>query len=119
MASTAEVKAGALYTNVWKGEELCTALKEMGHPQLPISITTDNTTTKGIVNDTVKQRRSHMVVMQFYWLKDRYQQGHFQVYWRPQDESSGDYHTRHHPVEHYKDMCTHSLTNNLVRALHA
>ena len=116
MASAAEAKVGALYTNARKGEELRTALEEMGHPQPPTPIMTDNTTANGIVNDTVKQRRSRAIDMRFYWLKDRCQQGHFQVYWRPREENYGDYHTRHHPVEHYKDMRKYYLINNLVRA---
>eukprot|EP00957_Ditylum_brightwellii_P172841 13158077-Ditylum_brightwellii.AAC.1 len=70
MASAAEAEVGALYTNAWKGEELRTALEEMGHPQPPTPIMTDNTTANGIVNDTIKQRRSRAIDMRFYWLKD-------------------------------------------------
>eukprot|EP00957_Ditylum_brightwellii_P203945 15336885-Ditylum_brightwellii.AAC.1 len=80
MALAAEAEVGVLYTNAWKGEELCTALEEMGHPQPPTPIMTGNTTTNRIVNDTVKQRTLCAIDMQFYWLKDRCQQGHFQVF---------------------------------------
>eukprot|EP00957_Ditylum_brightwellii_P093684 7133507-Ditylum_brightwellii.AAC.1 len=70
MASAAEAEIGALYTNARKGEEFCTALQELDHPQLPTPIMTDNNTANGIVNDTIKQRRSLAIDMQFYWLKD-------------------------------------------------
>eukprot|EP00957_Ditylum_brightwellii_P189610 14433069-Ditylum_brightwellii.AAC.1 len=65
---------------------------------------TDNTTANGIVIDTIKQRRLRAIDMRFYWLKDQCKQGHFQVYWRPQDVNKGDYHTRHHPVTHHNNM---------------
>eukprot|EP00957_Ditylum_brightwellii_P116816 8909705-Ditylum_brightwellii.AAC.1 len=76
----------------------------MGHPQPLTPIMTDNTTAYGIVKDTVKQQRSRTIDMSFYWIRDRCQQGHFQVYWRPHDENLGDYHMRNHPVSHHREM---------------
>jgi hypothetical protein len=49
-------------------------LIEMGHPQPPTPIRTDNTFARGIVTGTIKQKRSKAIDMGFYWLKDRYQQ---------------------------------------------
>eukprot|EP00957_Ditylum_brightwellii_P113023 8618622-Ditylum_brightwellii.AAC.1 len=63
MAYAAEAKIGVLYTNVCKGEDLCTALEEMGHLQPLTPIMTDNTTASGIVNGMVKQRRSYAIDM--------------------------------------------------------
>eukprot|EP00957_Ditylum_brightwellii_P140161 10680087-Ditylum_brightwellii.AAC.1 len=77
MASTAEAEIGALYSNARKGEELRLALTEMGHPQLPTPVLTDNSTTCGIINITVKQRRTRAIDMRFYWVRNRYAQGHF------------------------------------------
>eukprot|EP00957_Ditylum_brightwellii_P035063 2657882-Ditylum_brightwellii.AAC.1 len=44
MALSAEAELGALFINVKKGEELQTALEEMGHVQPPMPIMTDNST---------------------------------------------------------------------------
>eukprot|EP00957_Ditylum_brightwellii_P012435 939761-Ditylum_brightwellii.AAC.1 len=104
MALAAEAKIGALYANARKGEELQTALEEMGHPQLLTPIMTDNTTANRIVNDMVKRQRSCAIDMRFYWLRDRCQQGHFQVYWRPCNENLGDHHTCNHLVSHHREM---------------
>ncbi len=41
---------------------------------------TDNSTASGIATDTVKQKRSKAVDMQFYWIRDRVRQGQFQIY---------------------------------------
>eukprot|EP00957_Ditylum_brightwellii_P148232 11286722-Ditylum_brightwellii.AAC.1 len=83
MSSAAEAEIGALYVNTRKGEELRLALKEMGHPQPPTPVMTDNSTACGIVNKMVKQRRTRAIDMQFYWVRDRCAQNYFIVYWAP------------------------------------
>eukprot|EP00957_Ditylum_brightwellii_P159602 12149229-Ditylum_brightwellii.AAC.1 len=52
MASSPEAELGALFINAKKGEELQTALEEMGHVQPPTLIMTDNSTACGIINGT-------------------------------------------------------------------
>ena len=39
--------------------------------------------------------------VRFYWISNRIKQGKFQVFWRPDPENLGDYHSKHHPHEHY------------------
>eukprot|EP00957_Ditylum_brightwellii_P145925 11112460-Ditylum_brightwellii.AAC.1 len=63
MASSAEAEVGALYINACKGGELRMAFQEMGHPQPPIPIITNNFTAEGIINCKVKQRRMHTIDM--------------------------------------------------------
>ena len=57
-------------------------LEEMGHPQPPMHIVTDNTTAVGLAKKIVKQRRSKAVDMRLYWVQDRILQQQFLVYWR-------------------------------------
>eukprot|EP00957_Ditylum_brightwellii_P060094 4563788-Ditylum_brightwellii.AAC.1 len=71
MASTAEAEIGALSSNMRKGEELRLALTEMGHPQPPTPVLTDNPIACGIINTRVKQRRTCAIDMRFYWMRDR------------------------------------------------
>jgi hypothetical protein len=42
--------------------------------------------------------------MRYHWLTDRVRQKQFDVYWRPERENLGDYHTKHHSAQHHKDM---------------
>jgi hypothetical protein len=42
--------------------------------------------------------------MKYYWLQDRVRQQQFDVYWRPGKDNLGDYHTKHHPSQHHRDM---------------
>eukprot|EP00957_Ditylum_brightwellii_P205473 15344048-Ditylum_brightwellii.AAC.1 len=109
MASATEAEIGALFINTCKGEELCLALKEMGHPQLPTLVMTDNSTACGILNKNVKQKRTQAIDMQFYWVCNRIAQNHFVIYWCPGSENLGEYHTKHHSAAHHKCMCQYYL----------
>jgi trehalose utilization protein len=42
--------------------------------------------------------------MRYHWLTDRVRQKQFDVYWRPGREHLGEYHSKHHSVQHHKDM---------------
>ena len=53
-ASTAEAELGALFLNAQEAKVFRLFLVELGHPQPPTPIHTDNTTTVGIENNTIK-----------------------------------------------------------------
>ena len=76
----------------------------MGHPQPPTPIAVDNTNAVGFIQDTIKQKRSKAIDMRFYWLKDRQKQGQINIYWSPGINNLADYHTKHHPPSHHKNM---------------
>ena len=104
LSSAAEAELAALFHN---GREACPmrhALEEMGHPQPPTPIVTDNITAAGIANDDVKQKRSKAMDMRFYWVRDRVRQGQFIVYWRKGALNKADYHTKHHHVKHHREV---------------
>ena len=54
MASATEAELGGLLINSKEGEVLRTSLEEMGHPQGPAPMQTDNSTASGIIDETVK-----------------------------------------------------------------
>jgi hypothetical protein len=53
-ASTAKAELGTLFLNAQEAIVLHLTLNELGHPQPPTPIYIDNTTTVGIVNNTIK-----------------------------------------------------------------
>ena len=104
LASAAEAEVGGLFTN---GQTACpvrTTLIEMGHPQPPTPIVTDNECAQGIANDTVKQRRSKAIDMRFYWIRDRVAQKQFVIHWQRGATNLADYFTKHHPPSHHQRM---------------
>ena len=77
---------------------------DLGHPQPATPMQTDNACAEGILNDTVKQKRSKAIDMRFYWLRDRVNQKMFNVYWRPGARNLADYVSKHHPPSHHQKM---------------
>jgi hypothetical protein len=104
VASTAKSEVGACFHNAQSGAPLRVTLTEMGHTQPPTPLRTDSSTAFGILNETIKQKRSKAMDMRYHWLTDRVRQKQFDVYWRPCREKLGDYHTTHHSAQHHKDM---------------
>ena len=101
MASAAEAEVGALYMNAQEAVSIRQCLIEMGHPQPPTPMKTDNSTARGILTGTIKQKRSKAIDMRFYWLKDRTEQKQFDIYWEPGKHNLADYPTKHHTGTHH------------------
>jgi hypothetical protein len=97
LASATEAEVGGLFYNAQEACPLRLTLEFLGHPQPATPIQTDNKAAEGIINDTVKQRRSKAIDMRFYWLRDRVRQNQFHIFWRPGKSNHGDYWTKHHP----------------------
>jgi hypothetical protein len=104
VASALESEFGVCFHNAQSGAPLRVTLTELGHTQPPTPLQTDNSTVFGIVNKTIKQKRSKAMDIRYHWLTYRVRQKHFDVYWRPGRENLGDYHTKHHSAQHHKDM---------------
>jgi hypothetical protein len=104
IASAAESEVGACFHNAQSSATLQVTLTQLGHPQPPTPLRKDNSTAFGILNETIKQKRSKAMDMRYHWLTDSVHQKQFDVYWRPGRKNLGDYHTKHHSAQHHKDM---------------
>jgi hypothetical protein len=104
VASAAESEVGACFHNAQSGAPLRVTLTELDHTQPPTPLRTYNSTAFGILNETIKQKRSNAMEMRYHWMTDRVRQKQFDVYWRPGRENLGDYHTKHYSAQHHKDM---------------
>ena len=104
MGSAAEVEIGAAYINSQEAVLIHTLLLELVHPQTSTTIQVDNSTTDGFSNNTIKQKRSKATDMHFYWIHDCTSQGQFINYWQPGIPQLGNYHTKHHSLDHHHLM---------------
>jgi hypothetical protein len=71
VASAAESEVGACFHNTQSGAQLRVTLTELGHTQPPTPLRTDNSTAFGILNETIKQKRSKSMDMRYHWLTDK------------------------------------------------
>jgi hypothetical protein len=101
LSSAMEAETGDLFYNAKYTTPLCIALTKMGHPQSATPLQTDNACTAGIINDTVKQRRSKAMYTCFYWVKDCIAQGQYTVHWRKGTDNLADYFTKPHSPSHH------------------
>jgi hypothetical protein len=104
MSLAEEAEIGAVFINAKEGAVFRTTLQELGHPQPPTPMDTDNTTATGYINVTIKQKRTKAMDMRFYWIKDRVKEGQFNVYWGPSYQNLADCFTKHHSPAHHKRM---------------
>jgi hypothetical protein len=104
VSSVSEAECGDIFVNAKEGNITHTTLSEMGHKQDTTELKTDNSTTDGIINNTVQQKRSKTMDTIFYWVKDRFEQYQFNVGWAPGDTNMGDYFTKHHSPAPHKRM---------------
>ena len=80
LSSATEAEMGALFYDAKDAAWLRTTLEDLGHPQPLTPIQMDNACAAGIINETVKQRRSKAIDMRLYWVRDRVRQNQFIVH---------------------------------------
>ncbi|KAL7476830.1 hypothetical protein ACHAW6_002665 [Cyclotella cf. meneghiniana] len=101
MASASESELTALFYRC-KEAIPCTALEEMGHPQLgPTPVTTDNSTVLGLTLKTMIPNASKAMDMRFQWLKCWRAQKLFRFLWVNSQLNCTDYPSKHHPPAHH------------------
>ena len=97
MASAAEAELGALFIAAQKILPLRQTLIEMGWPQPPTPVQTDNTTAVGVVNKTLVSNKLKSMDLGYHWLRCRAAQDQIRFYWDKGSHNWGDYSTKHHP----------------------
>ncbi len=101
-ASAAEADLGALFLNAKEAKIMRLTLKELGHPQPPTPIHVDNSTTVGIVNNTIKRQKSRSMEMRYFWLLDGKVQQLFSFQYHPGFENLADYPSKSRPGTHHQ-----------------
>ena len=120
MSSAAEAKIGALFINSRQAVPTRTALEEMGHPQPPTPIQTDNTTALGFVKKNLHPKATKSVDMRYWWMRDRSDQKQFRYYWGAGKGNRGDYQTKHFCKAHHREKRSTILTpSKVLNALRA
>ena len=106
VSSAAEAEIASLFQCARELVPLRTACIDLGHPQPPSGtpLRTDNSTADGILNNTMKQKRSKAMDMKFWWLTDRVAQKMFNVSWAPGSTNLGDYFSKHQPVKRVRNL---------------
>jgi hypothetical protein len=92
--AASETEYASLYINDLHVYFERTVLEALGYKQPPTQMYADNMAAVGIANDVVKLRRSKAIYMDYYWIRDRVQQGVFKVIWSTEKDNVADYFTK-------------------------
>jgi len=79
VASVSEAEIAGVFFDAKEAVPIRQSLEEMGHPQPPTEIITDNQAAHGILNKSCKQTRSKAIDMNYYWVRDRIEQKQFKL----------------------------------------
>ena len=104
MSPAAEAELGALFIKTKEAVYIRNIMVEMGHPQPPTPIQTDNSTSNGVVNSIIQPKQMKATDMRFHWLRDRMNQLQFRFHWRPGPTNRADSWTKLHPAAHHKKI---------------
>jgi hypothetical protein len=116
VASAAEAETGGLFHNAQTCLPIRVALEELGHPQPPTPLKTDNSTATAFVHSSMKQKRSKSWDMRYHWLRDRQLKDQLRIYWDKGSNNDADYFTKHHPPKYHQMMRSkYILKANLIR----
>ena len=90
MSSAAKAEISVIFLNYQDALPIPTTFEELGHTQPPTPMQVDNTTSVGFSNNTITQKRSKVIDMRFYWIRDCNRQSQFKIYWAPGSTNLGD-----------------------------
>ncbi len=104
MSSAIEAELATLYIMAREAVYIRIILEEMGHPQPPTPLQTNNLMADGVVNGKIQPKRTKAMDICFHWLRDRECQEQFCIYWRPGKLNYADYWTKHHQAKHHQNV---------------
>ena len=102
MTSACESKYASLFKVAQSAEVIRNTLQDMGYSQVATKLLCDNTCATGTANSTAKQKRSKAINMRFHWIRDRVEDGHFDIMWIAGGENIADFFTKNLSVATYK-----------------
>jgi hypothetical protein len=101
LASAMETEYASMFINAQKASALRNTLNDLGYDQVKTPIFTDNTAAAGVATRKAKQKKSKSIAMRFHWLRDRVDQGEFQIIWAPGTTNLADFFSKTLPAAEF------------------
>ena len=102
VCSAAEAECGGIFYNGQMAKTLRQVLTEMGHPQNPTQLKTDNKTANDFVHAAMRLKRSKTWDMRYHWLRQEKIRKLLNIIWDKGTNNLADYFTKHHPPAHHR-----------------
>ena len=111
VSSAAVAEIGGLFINVKAAIPIRQTLIEMGHPQPPTPMQTNNSTAHALITNKIRPKALKSMEMRFNFLKCCQAQEQFRFYWAPGIWILADYFTKHHAPSHHGNTRSLYLTS--------
>ena len=102
VAGAAKAKTHEIFHNAQTALPIQYLLLQMGHPQPPTHIKTDNKVAEAFVKQEMRHKKSKTWDMWLWWLKDRMIQQHFKIFWDVGGNNWADYFTKHFAPKYHR-----------------
>ncbi len=116
VASAAKAETHGIFHNAQTALPIRYLLLQMGHPQPPTLIKTDNKVVEAFVKQEMRHKKFKTWDMRLWWLKDRMVQNHFKIFWDVGGNNWADYFTKHFAPQYHRVLRHHYLqrTNSAI-----
>lgn len=117
MSSIGETEYAACFLTGQHGAGFRNVLADLGYPQPPTYILTDNKCAEGIANNSIQPKRTKSLEMQYHWLRDRVARNQFIVEWRKGQHNLADFFTKALPVhvhQSFMPLLVHTPTASSI-----
>ena len=104
VSSACEAEYVGIFENAKSAIVERNTLIDLGHPQPPTIITTDNRCAQGISNKSCKQSKSKSIHMRYHWIQDQVLEKTIVVVWDKGSTNLADFFTKIQPVKRVKEM---------------
>ena len=119
MTSAAEAETITVFNNGKAAIPIIITAEELGHNQPAATFKTDNSTCHGILNATMRQKRSKHYDMKIWWFRDQIKKGLFRLFWEKGCLNLADYFTKHHPPTHHRLMRPKYLQPETIKQINS
>ncbi len=108
VTSAAEADTSGIFHNAQTSIPIRQILQQLGHPQPPTPLKTDNTTTHSYTYNNIQNKKSKAWDMNLHWLRDKGTHKEFNVFWEKGNSdktfNESDYYTKHHPTIYHRQL---------------
>eukprot|EP00957_Ditylum_brightwellii_P159852 12167824-Ditylum_brightwellii.AAC.1 len=98
----AEAECGSIFYNSQTAIVIHRILEEIGHPQQPMKVKTDNATANSVVHASMRVKQSKSWDIEYHWPWEATIQEALWIFWDKGANNDVDCFTRHHPPSHHK-----------------
>ena len=107
VASAVEAETRGIFHNAQTSLLIRFLLEQMGHPQSPIPLKTDNKIAEAFIQQKMCHKKPKSWDMRIWWLNDKLVQKHFKIFWDAGTNNWANHFTKHFAPKYHRILRQH------------